>query len=159
VIAGVVDTEAARFFSALAVAMGEAHDLEDVLVAGMVEAATRLSAHEALAYLLEHEPGTVLPHLAFSRMDDLLLSVGDMAAPFFARWLAPDQAARAAEWAIRIVISYLSCPDEEVDLTDPESARWLARRFVLPGILALRAAPADEPLHSSTTNLQGGSGT
>jgi AcrR family transcriptional regulator len=153
VIAAVVDTEAARFFSALAVAMGEAHDLEDVLVAGMVEAATRLSAHEALAYLLEHEPGTVLPHLAFARMDDLLLTVGDLAAPFFARWLAPDQAARAAEWAIRIVISYLSCPDEEVDLTDPESARWLARRFVLPGILALRATPADELSQPSTTNL------
>jgi hypothetical protein len=57
------------------------------------------------------------------------------------------------------VISYLSCPDEEVDLTDPESARWLARRFVLPGILALRAAPADELSPPSTTNLQGGSGT
>src|SRR3974390_501568 len=36
VLAAVVETEAARFFSALAVVMGEAHDLEDVLVAGMV---------------------------------------------------------------------------------------------------------------------------
>jgi AcrR family transcriptional regulator len=159
VIAGVVDTEAARFFSALAVAMGEAHDLEDVLVAGMVEAATRLSTHEALGYLLEHEPGTVLPHLAFARMDDLLLSVGDMAAPFFARWLDPDQAARAAEWAIRIVISYLSCPDDEVDLTDPDSARWVARCFVLPGILALRTPPAHVSAYPSTTDTdhQGGS--
>ena len=32
---------------ALAVVMGEAHDLEDVLVAGMVDAARRLSGHEA----------------------------------------------------------------------------------------------------------------
>lgn len=161
VIGAVVDTEAARFFSALAVAMGEAHDLEDVLVAGMVEAATRLSSHEALAYLLAYEPGTVLPHLAFARMDDLLLSVGDLAAPFFARWLEPDQAARAAEWAIRIVISYLSCPSDGVDLTDPKSARALARRFVLPGILALRAAPADIDSHASITitNHQGGYGT
>ena len=160
VIGAVVDTEAARFFSALAVVMGEAHDLEDVLVAGMVEAAARMSSHEALSYLLEYEPGTVLPHLAFARWDGLLLSVGDMAAPFFARWLAPDQAARAAEWAIRIVLSYLSNPDEEVDLTDPESTRWLVRRFVLPGILALRTAPTDDPSHSSTTdNHQGGSRT
>lgn len=153
VIAGVVDTEAARFFSAVAVAMGDAYDLEDVLVAGMVEAATRLSSHEALCYLFEHEPGTVLPHLAFSRMDGLLQSVGDMAAPFFARWLEPDQAARAAEWAVRIVLSYLCMPDAEVDLTDPDSARWVARRFVLPGVLALRAAPTDIDSYPAMTTV------
>lgn len=140
VMAAVVDTESARFFSALAVAMGEAHDLEDVLVAGMVEAAGRLSSHEALAYLVEHEPGVVVRHLAFSEMDRLLLHAGDMAAPFFARWLEPQQAARAAEWAVRILLSYLFCPSESVDLTDPASVRRVVRQFVLPGIQALRAA-------------------
>jgi AcrR family transcriptional regulator len=159
VVGAVVDTEAARFFSAVAVAMGEAHDLEDVLVAGMVEAARRLSSHEALGFLLAHEPGTVLPHLAFGRMDGLLLSVGDMAAPFFARWLEPDQAARAAEWAIRIVFSYLLCPDDDVDLTDPDSARYVARRFVLPGILALRAGALSDHHHrqqpSPTATIKG----
>ena len=67
VLAAVVETEVARLFSALAVAMGEAHDLEDVLVAGMVEAARRLAGHPALRYLLAHEPDVVLPHLAFDR--------------------------------------------------------------------------------------------
>ena len=47
----------ARLFSSLAVVMGEASDLEDVLVAGMVESARWLRDHEALTYLLEHEPG------------------------------------------------------------------------------------------------------
>ena len=37
----VADTEVSRFFSALAVRMGEAGDLEDVLVVGMTAAATR----------------------------------------------------------------------------------------------------------------------
>ena len=108
ILAAVVETEVARLFSSLAVAMGEATDLEDVLVAGMVESARRLRDHEALAYLLEHEPGAVLPHLTFGELDRVLLVAGDLAAPFFARWLEPEQASRAAEWAVRIVLAYCS---------------------------------------------------
>ena len=68
---------------------GRGQDLEDVLVAGMVEAARRLSTHRALGYLLSHEPGVILPHLAFADMDRILFMAGDFAAPFFARWLDP----------------------------------------------------------------------
>lgn len=138
VLAAVAETEAARFFSALAVAMGEAHDLEGVLVAGMVTAARRLSDHAALAYLVEHEPGVVLPLLAFDGLDRLLEAAVGFCAPFFGRWLAPDQAARAAEWAVRIVVSYLASPGEGADLTDPDDARHLVGTFVIPGIQALR---------------------
>ncbi len=92
VLGAVVETEAARLTSALAVVMGEAEDLEDVLVAGMVEAARRLRSHAALAYVLTHEPGVILPHLTFAELDRILLVVGDAAAPFFARWLQPEQA-------------------------------------------------------------------
>ncbi|MGA2931393.1 MAG: helix-turn-helix domain-containing protein, partial [Acidimicrobiales bacterium] len=94
ILAAVVETEVARLFSVLAVAMGEATDLEDVLVAGMVESAHRMRSHGALAYLLEHEPGAVLPHLTFAELDRVLLVAGDLAAPFFARWLEPAQASR-----------------------------------------------------------------
>ena len=75
--------------------MGEANDLEDVLVAGMVEAARRMQSRSALAYLLEHEPGAVLPYLTFAELDRILMVAGDLAAPFFARWLEPAQAPRA----------------------------------------------------------------
>jgi AcrR family transcriptional regulator len=142
VLDAVVETEVARFFSALAVALGEAHDLEDVLVAGIVEAARRLSAHGALRYLFEHEPEVILPHLAFAEMDSVLLTASAFTAPFFGRWLDPDQATRAAEWAVRIVVSYLSCPSEGCDLTDPADARHLVGTFVIPGIQALRASGA-----------------
>ena len=139
ILAAVVETEVARLFSSLAVVMGEAHDLEDVLVAGMVESARQLRSHEALSYLLEHEPGAVLPQLTFAGQDRVLLVAGDLAAPFFARWLEPEQASRAAEWAVRIVLAY--CSDQTpaaTDLTDPAATRALVRAFVLPGILALR---------------------
>ncbi len=143
VLGAVVETEAARLTSALAVAMGEAEDLEDVLVAGMVEAARRLRSHAALAYLLTYEPGVILPHLTFAELDRILLAAGDVAAPFFARWLEPDQASRAAEWAARIVLAYHYEEEPSVDLTDPSECRALVRAFVLPGILALLVHPSD----------------
>ena len=145
ILRAVVETEVARLYSSLAVAMGEAADLEEVLVAGMVEAARRLSTHRALTFLLLHEPGVILPHLTFADMDRILINCGDFAAPFFARWLKPEQATRAAEWAVRIVLSYVSEPAPGTDLTDADDTRALVRAFVLPGILALRApAPADD---------------
>jgi AcrR family transcriptional regulator len=150
ILSAVVETEVARLFSSLAVSMGEASDLEDVLVAGMVESARRLRSHEALAFLLAHEPGAVLPYLTFRELDRVLLVAGDLAAPFFARWLEPEQASRAAEWAVRIVMAYCSNPSPHADLTDPGDTRALVRRFVLPGILALRVDAAGSSSRSSS---------
>lgn len=146
ILEAVVDTEVARLFSALAVVMGEAADLEDVVVEGMVEAAHRLSSHSAIAYLCLYEPGVILPKLTFAEMDRILLVAGDFAAPFFARWLEPDAASRAAEWAARIVLAYVADPAPDTDLTDHEATRDLVRTFVLPGILALRGTPDDDLL-------------
>jgi AcrR family transcriptional regulator len=145
ILAAVVETEVARLFSALAVAMGEAGDLEDVLVAGMVESARWLRGHEPLTYLLEHEPGAVLPYLTFGGFDQVMRVASDLGAPFFARWLEPEQASRAAEWAVRIVMAYCSDPSPHADLTDPVDTRALVRTFVLPGILALRVDATDAP--------------
>jgi hypothetical protein len=132
--------------------MGEAPDLEEVLVAGMTEAAQRLTAHSAMAYLLLHEPGVILPRLTFADMDRVLLVAGDFAAPFFGRWLEPDQASRAAEWAVRIVLAYMADPAPDTDLTDPNDTRALVRTFVLPGVLALRESGQDHLQHSRHTN-------
>jgi AcrR family transcriptional regulator len=166
ILAAVVETEVARLFSSLAVVMGEAHDLEDVLVAGMVESARQLRSHEALSYLLAYEPGAVLPQLTFAGQDRVLLRAGDLAAPFFARWLEPEQASRAAEWAVRIVLAYCSAQNPGTDLTDPAATRALVRSFVLPGILALRVeagseggtdftSSARQPIQTTTTTTKG----
>lgn len=137
VVQAVVETGAARLYADLGAAMGDAADLEELLVAGIVSAARHLASHEALTYLLRHEPGTILPHLAFSGLDRVLRSAGAFAAPFLAQWLEPEEAARASEWAARIVVSYLACPNDAVDLTDPVSVGHLVSTFVLPGIQAL----------------------
>jgi len=144
-LAAVADTEVSRLFSALAVAMGAAHDIEEVLVAGMVEAAATISAHPALAYLLDAEAEVVLPYLAFSQMDGVLDVASTFTAPFLGRWLDHDEAKRVAEWATRLVVSYLLCPAEGVDLCDEAHVRHLVRTFVLPGIRTPGTAAAGEP--------------
>lgn len=139
VLSAAVQTEVARLFSGLAVVMGEPSDLEGALVAGMVEAARQLSDHPALRTLLAEEPGVVLPHLAFERMDRVLRTATDFTAPFLARWLEPDEAGPAAEWAVRVFLSYVACPRPGADLTDVDDARHLVDTFVVPGIEALRS--------------------
>jgi AcrR family transcriptional regulator len=132
-ISAVVDTEVARFFSALALRMGAALDLEDVLVAGMTEAAILITGHPGLSYLLEHEPDVVLPQLTFSHMDSILDVSSTFTAPFLGRWLDHDEAKRVAEWGARIVLCHLLNPVDGVDLTDETRVRRLIRTFMMPG--------------------------
>ncbi len=139
VLGAVVDTEMARLFSALGVCLGQAEDLTSALVDGIVEASTRLRDHAALHYLAEHEPETVLGHLAFDESDRLLVTASRFTAPFLARWMTPDEAERVAEWATRIVLSYAISPSDRFDLNDPARAGSLVRTFMLPGIEALGA--------------------
>lgn len=154
ILRATVDTELARLFSDLAVAMGEAKDLEQVLVVGIVETAKRLVDHRAVRYLLDHEPGVVLSHMAFDQMDRVLATASSFAAPFLGRWLEPDQAARAAEWAVRITLSYLLTESTRLDPTDPDDVGRLVGRFVLPGVLALRAPATRTRRHANTERTE-----
>lgn len=143
----VVDTEVARLFSELALSMARAEDLHDVLVAGMTGAARAIEGHEALTFLLAHEPEVVLPHLTFDHHDRLLEVVGTYAAPFLGRWLEHEEAARVARWAARIVLSYVACPADDLDLAEPSDVAWLVRNFVLPaaGEHGRQAGTTEEP--------------
>jgi AcrR family transcriptional regulator len=156
VLGAVVDTEMARLFSALGVRLGEAGDLTEALVGGIVEASTRIRGHAALAYLVEHEPEMVLGHLAFDESDRLLATASRFTAPFLARWMSPMEAGRVAEWATRIVLSYAIAPSSQMDLTEPAQTAHLVETFVLPGIRALHAA--DSPTAIDITPFEQGCG-
>jgi AcrR family transcriptional regulator len=130
----VVTSEAARFFRRIATRAAAQESLEDVLVAIVTEAAAGLSQHAALQFLLAHEPEAILPHLAFHRMNDVLSVVGGLGGPLLTRWLSEEDAARAAEWVARVVISYLTSPSDRIDLADETSAREFVRTFILPGL-------------------------
>ena len=109
--------------------------LEDTLVQGMAFASQWLANHAALQFMLAYEPETVLPHISFRRMNEVLATAAAFVAPYLARWLPADDALRAAEWGARIVLSYTSCPADDVDLADEASARRLVQTFVLPGLV------------------------
>jgi AcrR family transcriptional regulator len=152
ILGAVVDTETARLFSALGVRLGTAESLTEALVGGIVEASVRLRDHAALHFLVEHEPGMVLGHLAFADSDRLLAVASGFAAPFLARWMPPADAERVAEWAARIVLSYAISPSDRTDPCDPAQAARLVTTFMLPGIDALQTAagPIDiTPYHGS----------
>ncbi len=100
----------------------------------------------------------MLSQLAFARMDEALALTCAFTTPFLGRWLDQAESKRVAEWAARIVVSYLLCPADGVDLTDTADVRRLVRLFVLPGIRALRVpqgvvamAPVGVPAGSAAT--------
>ena len=129
-----LDDEIESFVSGVSTRVSAATDLEEALVAGMHEAGTRLLDHPALGVLLAYEPELVLPHVSFAGMDRLLGYASDFGGPLLERWLTPPAARRSAEWAARLVLSYVSCPSDDVDLRNEAAVRRLVRTFVLPGI-------------------------
>jgi AcrR family transcriptional regulator len=106
----------------------------DAVVAAVVVGARELRGHDALQFLLAHEPESVLVHLAFGPGDRLLIAVGDAIAPAFDRWLTPDDTIRAGDWLARIVRSYVLMPHPPIDFTDPTAARAFLEQFVIPGL-------------------------
>lgn len=133
--AAVVDAELARLRAAVDGAVTAADDLDDAIVAAVTTVARHLAASGAFQFLLAHEPGLVLPHLAFRELDALLARVALVGPELFGRFLDPAEAARLAEWVARIIISYTCSPSAGVQLTDDSSVRRLVRAFVLPGLL------------------------
>jgi AcrR family transcriptional regulator len=135
VFTAVADAELARIEGAVARAVEATDDLEDALVAAITTVGRHLDGHAVFRFLLLHEPELVLPHLAFHELDTLLARVRAFGGPLLERHLAPDDAARTAEWVARIVISFTCSPSAGVQLTDDSSVRRLVRSFVLPGLL------------------------
>lgn len=125
--------EAARFFEAVNGPLAGADTLEDLVVVGVVEAARFLSSHEALRYVMEHEPERVLPAFAFHRLDGALATATAFTVPHLARFVPDaDRAGSGAEWLVRLLLSYAVNPSSSLDLTDADSVRPFVRTYVLP---------------------------
>src|SRR5688572_1807975 len=104
------DRELVRLEEAVGEAVAAAADLEDAIVAAVTTASRHLEGHAAFQFLLAHEPGLVLPHLAFHELDVLLARVRTVGGPMLGRFLPERDAAELAEWVARFVISYLCSP-------------------------------------------------
>jgi AcrR family transcriptional regulator len=130
----VARTELLRFFDRLGKVLVEADGLEDLLVRGITEANRAITGHDALQFLLRHEPEVVLPNLTFHRAELVLAAVAGFATPYLAPHVGADEAPALAEWVTRLVLSYTLCPSEAHDLSSADDVRRLVRTFVLPGI-------------------------
>ncbi len=134
--------EAARFFSAVSGPLEEARSIEELVVTGIVEAARFLSSHEALAYVLAHEPERVLPAFTFDRLERTLAIATAFTAPQLARFIADEAtAADRAEWLVRILLSYAMNPTPALDLTDDASVRRFTTTYLLPALTPSAVTP------------------
>ena len=145
-IAAVVGAEVQRLFDGVAVVVTGAADLEDALVGAVVVATAALRGHDALRVVCRDEPEVLLPHVAFGRFDRLLAVVGEVAGPLLDPWMVgtpgPErtgEAARLAEWVARLVLSYALDPTD--DLADPDTARRVIGRFVMPAVASWPPPP------------------
>lgn len=129
--------EARRFFDAVTDRLDHAETLEDLLVVGITDGARFLTGHQALSYVLAHEPERVLPAFAFHRLDRALAIATSFTAPHLRRFVADDDAAAAdAEWLVRMVLSYLMNPSPTLDLTDEADVRRFVTTYIAPALVA-----------------------
>lgn len=134
VLDATVATELARFATALGERLSGAEDLEGLLVAGITFSSRHLAGHEALQYLLVHEPEQVLPHVSFGHLDQVLAAASALVAPHLTRFLDDELAGRTGEWVTRLVLSHAQAPSPSWDLADEASTRAFVATFVLPGL-------------------------
>jgi AcrR family transcriptional regulator len=139
-----VATEKARVLGLVLAAAEGCDSFGDAVVATVTTSAREVAGHDALRFLLSHEPATVRGHLAFAAGEALTGRVAAATAPAFARWLAPDDARRAADWLVRVVRSYSLTPTPAVDLADESVARPFLEQFVIPGLAGMRKWSHDD---------------
>ena len=142
VVRAAIAAEVTAFGQGLGAALAGRESLEDVLVGMLTHATRALRDHDALQFLLVHEPDQVLPHLAFANLEHVLDRAVELAGPWLEPHVGADAAGRAAEWVARLVCSYLLSPSPHYDLGDPADARRFTRSYLLPGLT--RKALPDE---------------
>jgi AcrR family transcriptional regulator len=142
--------ELARLFAEMGAQLDRAATLEDLLVAGVCGPARFIAGHATFQLLRTHEPALVMPNLTPERMEALFSAAAAFATPHLARFLDAQRAADAAEWLIRLVMSYCLSPSGRVDPTDEADVRTLVRSFLLPAL----SGPTDRPTRSSTNRAR-----
>ena len=124
--------ELQTYLGAVLDAIDAADGLEDAMTRALVVASRLLRDHDAAQFIIEHEPGILLPFLGFHQVDVLYRHTALAVGPHLERFLPAERAAWAAEWGSRLFITYLFNPQADRDLAVIDDARTLVGRFLLP---------------------------
>jgi AcrR family transcriptional regulator len=127
------ERELRRFLDRLSARIDQVSSLPELLTVALVEGVTAIQTHEALQYLIRHEPGPVLALASFDQLEPLLTLGTEFGAPELERFLAPQAARETAEWVVRLVIGH-GLDAECHDLTDPAVAERFVATFMLAGL-------------------------
>jgi len=127
------ERELRRFLDGLSDRVGQVSTLREMLTVALVDGVTAITTHEALQYLIRHEPGPVLALASFDQLEPLLTLGTEFGAPELERFLAPEAARETAEWVVRLIIGH-GIDAECHDLTDPVVADRFVATFMLPGL-------------------------
>lgn len=125
-------TEASKFFAGLDRRIRAAETLRDLLVAGIGEALLLLHAHPALRFLAQHEPGRLGLAPGETGMSRVLDPAVAFTASHLARFIRPGEVQGAAEWIVRMVLSYAMWPARGASPLADDRVVTLVDSFILP---------------------------
>lgn len=137
----VIAHECGRVLAAIDASVEPGAATEDALVAMATTAAHEVLEHDALQFVLAHEPELILPWITFDGCDRFLASTGAALAPTFEGFLPASEANRAAQWCTRIFLAYLGADDTPVTMTDARDVRALVSDFIAPALRASASQP------------------
>jgi AcrR family transcriptional regulator len=140
VLTATLQHELERCVTAIDEAVRGLDSLEAVLIAGTTTASRFIAGHDALSFLMVHEPDAVLPLIAFDKLARVFDAAALCVAPHLARFLPEAEVARAAEWVTRVVLAYTLNPAPSTDLRNEDDARRLVRTYLLPALIPQTAA-------------------
>ena len=141
IVEAVLLRELGRFLSELAAEAGGYAEAEDKLVEGFVFTLTTMRDHALLQRLLATESETVLPFLTVEG-DSVIQTASSFLAHQLAVALPNDRRTQielleVAEVTVRVIVSFVLTPSQNVALGDDDAARSFARRYLVPPLLGL----------------------
>ncbi|BBY44863.1 TetR family transcriptional regulator [Mycolicibacterium celeriflavum] len=143
IIEAVLLRELERFLADLRDEAARYSGKEDKLVEGFVFTLNTLRQHTLLQRILATEPETVLPFLTVEG-DGVVQTASSFLAYQLSVELPDDDRTQlelleVSEVTVRIILSFLLTPSQNIALGDDDAARAFARRYLVPPLLGLTA--------------------
>jgi AcrR family transcriptional regulator len=127
-------TEANKFFAGLDQRVLTVDTLPELLISGIGEALLLLHAHPALRFLAQHEPDRLGLAPGDTGMSRALGPAVAFTASHLGRFIRPEKAQGAAEWVVRLVLSYAMWPAPGGSPLAEDRVVDLVESFILPSL-------------------------